>query len=399
MRPRLCVLLTLVLTLTACGSAAKPEAAKPTGAVPSASPATSAPPSVPAAPSASASPSGDCATRTLAAMPLEEQVGQLLMIGTPVATPRTLAGEITKYHLGGVFLAGRSKRSAADLRTDIAALQGAAKLPLLIALDQEGGDVQTLQGPDFPDIPTALHLGSGPESTLRAEVGDSTRRLAAIGVNMDLAPVADTVPAGIGDDNPPIGAFHRQYGSDPVKVAAAIRTVVATSQDGGVLTTLKHFPGLGRTKFNTDTTSKSVDPVETTHDAYLGPFEAGIKQGTTAVMISSASYPKIDDKGIAAFSKPIITDLLRTQLGFTGMVISDDLGAAVAVRTVAVGNRAVRFIQAGGDVVLTIRPQDAAPMTAALLAEAHTDPAFAARVTDAASHVLTAKAKAGLVKC
>jgi beta-N-acetylhexosaminidase len=332
-------------------------------------------------------------------MSLEERVGQLLMIGTPVLSPRTLTGTIAKYHLGGVFLAGRSKRSAADLKADIAALQGSAKLRLLVALDQEGGDVQTLQGPDFPDIPTALTLGSGPASTLKSQVAESTRRLAGIGINIDLAPVADTVPTNVGRKNPPIGAFHRQYGSDPVKVAASIRTVVATSQSGGVLTTLKHFPGLGRTRFNTDTTTKSVDPAATTNDAYLGPFAAGVKQGSAAVMISSASYPKIDPKGIAAFSAPVISDLLRKKLGFTGVVMSDDLGAAMAVRAVPVGDRAVRFVRAGGDVVLTIRPEDAAPMSSALLAQAKKTPAFAARVADAAIHVLRAKQKAGLIKC
>jgi beta-N-acetylhexosaminidase len=216
---------------------------------------------------------------------------------------------------------------------------------------------------------------------------------------MDLAPVADTVPTDIGDANPPIGAFHRQYGSDPVKVAAAIRTAVSTSQDGGVLTTLKHFPGLGRTKYNTDTTTKAVDPVETMHDPYLGPFAAGIKQGTAAVMISSATYPKIDGKSIAAFSSTIITTLLRKQLAFKGLVISDDIGAAMAVKAVPVGDRAVRFIQAGGDMVLTIRPEDAFVMTTALLDEAHASPTFATQVKKAATQVLTAKSKAKLIKC
>ncbi|MDT5043466.1 MAG: beta-N-acetylhexosaminidase, partial [Actinoplanes sp.] len=210
---------------------------------------------------------------------------------------------------------------------------------------------------------------------------------------------ADTVPSAVGEANPPIGAFHRQYGSDPDKVAAAIRTVVATAHDGGVLTTLKHFPGLGRTRFNTDTTSKAVDTTTTVDDPYLRPFAAGIKQGSAAVMISSAAYPKLDPKNVAAFSEPIITGLLRKRLGFTGVVVSDDLGAAVAVRAFAPGDRAVRFVRAGGDLVLSIVAQDAARMSAALVAAAKSSPAFAARVADAASHVLRTKEKAGLIRC
>jgi beta-N-acetylhexosaminidase len=165
------------------------------------------------------------------------------------------------------------------------------------------------------------------------------------------------------------------------------------------MTTLKHFPGLGRVRANTDTSTRAVDTTTTARDSFLGPFAAGIKEGSAAVMVSSASYPRLDSANIAAFSEPVITGLLRRDLGFTGLVMSDDIGAAAAVRVVPVGDRAVRFVRAGGDLVLTIRSQDAAPMTAALLAAARTSPAFATRVTDAATHVMRTKDHAGLLKC
>ena len=176
-------------------------------------------------------------------------------------------------------------------------------MPLLIALDQEGGSVQTLKGPDFPLIPSAQRLGAGPAASLRAAVRDSARRLNGIGVTVNLAPVADTVPARLGEGNPPIGAFHRQYGSDPARVAADIEQVVAASQGAGVLTILKHFPGLGRVTANTDTSTRAVDSTATANDPYLEPFVAGIKAGSAGVMVSSASYPKLDAKNIAAFSR------------------------------------------------------------------------------------------------
>jgi beta-N-acetylhexosaminidase len=336
---------------------------------------------------------------TVAGLSRGERVGQLLMIGTPVNGPRDLATSIGRYHLGGVFLAGRSQRPAAALRGDIASLQRAARTPLLIALDQEGGSVQTLKGPDFPIIPSALRLGDGSTAKLRAETGDAARRLAGIGVTVNLAPVADTVPADVGEQNPPIGAFHRQYGPDPERVAGDVRTVVAASQAAGVLTTLKHFPGLGRVRFNTDTSTKAVDSTATATDPYLQPFAVGIDAGSAAVMVSSASYPRLDPDTIAAFSKPIVTGLLRERLGFTGLVMSDDLGAAAAAESVPVGDRAVRFVRAGGDLVLTIRPQDAVPMTKGLLSAVQASPAFDARVTDAATHVVRSKYRAGLLKC
>jgi beta-N-acetylhexosaminidase len=341
-----------------------------------------------------------CVAATVAGLSLAERAGQLLMIGTPIADPPSLARTVAARHLGGVFLAGRSRRPAAALRQDIVALQRSAPaVPLLVALDQEGGAVQTLQGPDFPPIPSASVQGGWSAAALRARTATEAGRLAAIGVTQNLAPVADTVPRGLGTANPPIGAFHRQFGSEPGTVAAAIRTVVPASQRAGVLTTLKHFPGLGRVRVNTDTSTGSVDPATTVTDPDLEPFAAGIRAGSAAVMVSSASYPRLDRRAIAAFSEPIITGLLRDRLGFTGMVMSDDLGAAGAVAAVPVGQRAVRFIGAGGDLVLTIRPEDAGPMADAVVAEARRSPAFAARVADAVGHVLRAKYRAGLLRC
>ncbi|WP_305782583.1 glycoside hydrolase family 3 N-terminal domain-containing protein [Symbioplanes lichenis] len=333
-------------------------------------------------------------------MPVPEQAGQVLMIGTPVAKPRTITGDLARLHLGGVFLAGRSTRSATALRADISAVTRAGgTIPPLVALDQEGGSVQTLKGDDFPVLPSAQRLGARSAAELRDTVSGSARRLAAIGITLNLAPVADTVPADIAEANPPIGAFRRQYGSDPARVAAAIRTAVPASQDAGVLTVLKHFPGLGRVRANTDVTADVIDGRTSADDPYLEPFRAGIAAGSAAVMMSSARYPRLDQQTIAAYSEPIITGLLREKLGFQGLVVSDDLGAADAAAIAPVGERAVRFIAAGGDLALTIRPGDAEPMASALVAEAAQDNDFAVRLKDAAGHVLRAKDRAGLLTC
>ncbi|MGK5681773.1 glycoside hydrolase family 3 N-terminal domain-containing protein [Actinoplanes sp. URMC 104] len=389
-----------LLTAGACSSS--PEAAPPS-AVPESSPAPASPalPSSTALSSAptSSAPAPDCVTTTLDGLDLPGRVGQLLMIGVPVNAPSGVGDTLRRYQVGGLFLRGRSTHRAAGIKADVAALQKRAELPMLVALDQEGGSVQTLKGPDFPRLPSAFRLGAGPETTLRDTTRESARRLAAIGVNLNLAPVADTVPASLGTRNPPIGAFRRQYGSDPAKVAAAIRTVVPASQDEGVLTVLKHFPGLGRVRVNTDVSTGATDDTATVDDPYLTPFRAGIRAGTASVMISSASYPRLDPDAIAAFSKPVVTGLLRERLGFRGLVVSDDLGAARAVTGWSPAQRAVRFVAAGGDLVLTIVPSDAAPMAGALIARAGKDQAFRARVDDAARHVLQAKQRAGILGC
>jgi beta-N-acetylhexosaminidase len=193
--------------------------------------------------------------------------------------------------------------------------------------------------------------------------------------------------------------FDRQYGSAPDSVAKDTDTVVTAAQAAGVLTTLKHFPGLGRVRANTDTATSAVDATATPDDPYLAPFASGIRAGSAAVMVSSARYPRLDGQSIAAFSTAVVTGLLRGRLHFDGLVVSDDLGAAVAVAAVPPGERAVRFVRAGGDLVLTIRPADVPPMTAALLAAARVSTSFRARVDDAVRHVLRSKYRAGLLRC
>lgn len=373
----------------------------------SASLAPSAPsgtPTPPPTPTAGPAPTGEaCVAATVGDLDLPGRVGQLLMIGTPIADPTAIVPTVRRYRLGAVFLAGRSAQSAASLRRDIQAIQRAARdatgMPVEVALDQEGGLVQTMSGGDFPRIPSAVQQGRWSDATLSARTTDWARRLADAGVTMNLAPVADTVPAGTAGSNPPIGALDRQYGSTPDAVARDVATVVRAAQSAGVMTTLKHFPGLGRVRANTDTSTRAVDSTATVDDPYLRPFAAGIQAGTGAVMVSSARYPKLDRTTIAAFSSPIVTGLLRERLGFTGIIVSDDLGAAAAAGSVPVGQRAVRFVRAGGDLVLTVRPSDAGPMAGALVAAAKASPAFAARVTAAAGNVVRAKVDAGLLTC
>lgn len=149
---------------------------------------------------------------------------------------------------------------------------------------------------------------------------------------------------------------------------------------------------------NTDLTATGVtDPTTGPGDPYLQPYRAGWHAGAQMVMVALASYPRLDPANAAVFSPALITQLLRGQLGFGGVVISDDLGAAAAVQAVAQGDRATRFLRAGGDVVLTVRPADVGPMTAAVLALMRQDPVFAAQVAASVHRVLEAKVQAGLL--
>ena len=167
---------------------------------------------------------------------------------------------------------------------------------------------------------------------------------------------------------------------------------------GGVHATLKHFPGLGRVRENTDFAG-AADTRTGVDDPGLASFRAGIAAGAPVVMMSSAVYQRIDPDNRALFSRAVITDLLRGRLGFTGVVSTDDVGAAAAVTDVPVGQRATRFVAAGGDQVLTIEASDLGPMVEALTAKADEDPAFARRLEESARRVLTLKSDRGILRC
>ncbi len=375
----------VLLVLTGCGGAAPEGTAEQPSPSPSSAPASTAP-----APS--------CADRTLAGLPRDEQVGQVLMVGVPAADPASGTAALSGVPVGGLFLQGRSSADAASVGAAVAQLQEGAAIPLQIAVDQEGGLVRTLQGAGFDRVPTALEQGRQDRAALRSATSGWAGQLRAAGITMDLGPVADTVPAGTEADNPPIGAFDRQFGSDPQAVAASVTTVVEALQDAGVVATAKHFPGLGRVRVNTDTDLGAADPETDPDDPFLAPFAAAVDAGVGAVMVSSATYPRLDPDSPALFS-PAVLDLLRGQLGFDGVVISDDVGDAEAVSQTPVAQRAVESVAAGVDVVLTVSPDDAAPMAQALADRAGEDEVFARRIAESAGRVLALKERFGLLTC
>lgn len=291
------------------------------------------------------------------------------------------------------------ERLTRSLRTLQATATTGGRPGLHVAVDQEGGQVQGLRGPGFPPLPSAREQGRWEPEVLARRTRTWATALAGAGVTLDLAPVADTVTLADPHDNPPIGATARNYGTTPEAVGADVAVVVAALEGSGVGATLKHFPGLGRVLVNTDFSDAASDPATGPDDPVLGPFRDGVEAGATAVMMSSARYPGLDADHPAVFSERIIGELLRERLGFTGIVVSDDLGQAVAVRSVPVGERATRFLEAGGDLVLTVRTAEVAAMRAAIVSRAASTPRFRDRVDDAATRVLETKVRAGLLTC
>jgi len=359
-------------------------------------------PALPAPESAAspARPERTAAQRVLLSLTEAQRVGQLFMVGINSASgPSSSDLAILRSDaIGNVMLTGRSaggtaaKRSLTDqLRTS--ATQG--RVAPFIATDQEGGYVQVLSGPGFSRMPTALTQGGYSTTTLRADAHTWGGQLAAAGVNLNLAPVMDTVPDTNPTANQPIGRYYREYGYTPGAVAASGTAFLQGMLDAHVGTAIKHFPGLGRATGNTDVTAGVTDPT-TRHDPYLQPFAAGIAAGTPFVMVSTATYPNIDPGHIAAFSSTVLGTVLRGDLGFTGAVISDDLGNAASVAAVSPGDRAVNFFNAGGDLLLSVTSAPVPAMLAGVLAAMHGSASFTARINAAVLHVLQAKTAASL---
>jgi beta-N-acetylhexosaminidase len=341
---------------------------------------------------------------TLDDLSLPQQVGQLFVSGVDADHPTTgQLDSVTDHHLGGVVLTGGSSagvRATARVSGEVRDhATGSGGVGPWISTDQEGGYVQHLQGPGFDDMPTALTQGGWSPSTLTDRAEQWGDQLHQAGVNLDLAPVLDTVPADLGRDNKPIGYYYREFGHTPDTVADHGTAFAAGMRAAGVQSAGKHFPGLGRVLGNTDTTDDVVDDVTTRDDPYLQPFQAAVDQGIDVVMVSTARYTKIDADHLAAFSPTVMEDMLRGDLGFTGVIMSDDLGAAAAVQDVPPGTRAVRFLAAGGTVVLTVDPDSLPAMYDAVLQRAQSDPDFLATVHEAAQHVLQAKQENGLLDC
>lgn len=381
-------------------SAGSSPSAKPKAPEPAAS--SAAPSPTPAAsPAPSATATATATDGALAGWSLEEKVGQLMMVGVDAQAPKQSSNEaVDTHHVGNIFIAGRTTAGSQATQKVISSFTSKVgpgtthATPMLVATDQEGGEVQVLAGSGFSDIPSALDQSAQPRDQLVASARTWGKELADVGVNMNLAPVADLVDIARPASNEPIGRWGREYGHDAATVSSQAGAFAEGMQASKVIPTYKHFPGLGRVKDNTDTSAGVVDSTTTrsADTAVSVIFGAAIAAGAPVIMVSSATYSLIDPSAPAVFSSTIVTDMLRREMGFSGVVITDDVSAAVQVQDVSAGDRAVRAIRAGCDIVLaSADPTVAADMVKALIATARSDPAFAARVDESATRVLNLK--------
>ena len=383
------------LLLTACGT---------TAGAPRTSPSQSANPTSSPTPSTSASPAS-CVDGVFAAMSEDQRIGQLFLMG--LANDRLGPAEVQEIqadNVGSVWFVDRTTAGVTGVRGVADAVQAqvsstsTANVRFFVAANQEGGIIQALQGAGFSTIPSALVQGGWTTSALSANAVSWGQQLTAAGVNMNFAPVMDVVPPGFDSQNQPIGVLQRGYGHDPGTVGSHGSAFLTGMKQAGVAVTVKHFPGLGRVTGNTDFTT-ATDTVTTVNDPYLQSFKQGIDSSPDFVMVAIATYTKIDPSRVAAFSPIVINQMLRGNLGFAGVVVSDDLGATAAVAGIPPGTRALQFLSAGGDFIVSKTADATHAMVAAVRAQAAGDPSFRSRVEDAVRRILQAKQAHGLLPC
>jgi beta-N-acetylhexosaminidase len=335
----------------------------------------------------SAAPVAGAAERAVA-LGLRQQAGQLIVLsfdGTeqPAYVRRALqAGEAA-----GAILFADNIASEPQLRALTRSLQEAAAGGALVAADQEGGPIRIV--PFAAPEPGAAALSEPGQAERFARQAGSDLR--AVGVNVNLAPVAD-VPADEGSV-----MFDRAYPGDAEQVAALVGAAVTGTAEGGVAATAKHFPGLGAATVNTDDAAVTIRRTAAQLEAIdLAPFRTAIAADAPLVMASHARYPALDRARIASQSPVILQGLLRDELGYDGVIVTDSMEAEAVLSRSTTPAAAVRSVEAGADLLLTTSGASHAPVLDHLVTAAERSPELRARVEESAGRVLALKERLGL---
>ena len=330
------------------------------------------------------------AQELLDGMTLEEKVGQMFIARCPETDAAQLAAD---YHLGGYILFGRDfkDKTAEQVTTDIQSCQDAAEIPLLIAVDEEGGTVNRVSSnPNLRSSPfrspQSLYSEGGLE-LVRSDAQEKCRLLESLGININFAPVCDV------SQDPADFIYDRTLGRDAQETSQYVAAVVETMAEEGMGSVLKHFPGYGN---NTDThTGVAYDdrPYDTFLTSDFLPFQAGIAAGADMVLVSHNIVSAMDEASPASLS-PEVHRVLREDLGFTGVIVTDDL-VMDGVRDFAGDDEAaVLAVQAGNDLICCTDFQTQVP---AVLAAVESGEITGEQIDAAVLRVLTMKLRLGIL--
>ena len=330
----------------------------------------------------------------IAEMTIEEKVGQLIMVGFEgTQADETVETYIRERFVGGVVLFSRniqSPQQTAELTNELQQLASATthQIPLFIGIDQEGGWVIRLKE-GATVLPGNMALGATDSTELAERAGEVTAiELAAVGVNLNFAPVMDV---NNNPDNPVID--RRSFGESPELVSRLGVPYIRGLQRNGVLATAKHFPGHGDTTVDSHFDLPTVNhDLERIHALELHPFRAAIDANVAAIMTAHIVYPAFDPDRPATLSPTILTDLLRKELGFDGLLITDDMEMKAIDDRYRSGEAAVMAVEAGADIVMVLwSPTKQLEVFNALLSAVKSGRISEARLNQSVKRILKSK--------
>ncbi len=289
----------------------------------------------------------DAVEKLLSEMTLEEKVGQMFYSFTPLGAEEDW---ITKYHMGGYVIPGDSfdNKSADDVRAMIQGFQMKSKVPLLIGVDEEGGTVlrvsyhEQLRSTGF-DSPKNVYQSGGWEA-IDATEKEKAELLTSLGINVNNAPVCDIT------SNPESFIYDRSFSGDTEEVSTFVKKVVAICKQKKLGTVLKHFPGYGD---NTDThedMSYDSKPLDDFRNSDFVPFKAGIEAGADSIMVAHNIMADVDPDYPASLSKKV-HDIIRNELKFDGVIMTDDLVMQAITKYTGTEAAAVTAAKCGNDIL------------------------------------------------
>jgi len=288
-------------------------------------------------------------------MTVEEKVGQLLVIGVDgISFSGEMDNLIGNYHVGGVIIMGKNVSTTPKLLqliNDIKKANDPNKIPLFISVDEEGGRVSRLPV-GIHKLPTSAKIGKLNDESVSYRAGSYLARvLNEFGYNMNFAPVLDV---NSNPRNPVIG--DRSFGSDPYQVAKLGISTMLGMMDNGIIPVVKHFPGHGDTVVDSH---KVLPKVETTLESLrsveLVPFKKAIEQGVDVIMVAHILFPALDPDYPSSMSRAIMTGLLRNEMQFEGVIITDDLTMGAIANDHTIPEAAIKSFNAGSDQLLVVR--------------------------------------------
>ncbi len=319
---------------------------------------------------------------------VEEKVGQLCY-SLHYQQPDTVERMVREGRIGGLYLSWPDFVSPSQTASMLNHLQQQSPVPLLVGADFEAGAGRLLPG--ATNLPRLMALGATRSTDLAREHGRVTAVEArAVGVNHIFGPVADV---NVNPDNPIINI--RAFGGDPRLVSDLVRAWIDGCQEAGTLACAKHFPGHGDTSIDTH-----LDVAQVPHDlermerVELAPFRTAIDQRVASIMTAHIGFPALDPSGVpATLSQPVLTGLLREQLGFDGLIVTDAMDMYAIARHFDPGEASVSAVLAGADLVLTTQPE---VCFRSLLAAAQSGRLSTERLEESVERILNAKRRLGL---